>query len=279
MQRIDHDSALGRWTLCRQRPRASLLPYVSEIQGFSESGGQTVVRTELPSCIVPLIIILGSGFSVEDDRQSRPLRTSFTAGLSGAPVNIGSSGEALCLQADLTPLGAMRLLGPSLADLFGKIVNLDDIDGLAGERLEDQLSDLDDWPSRLALLEDWLARRLLDDRTNDRRLEVALAALGGNRPARVAALADRLGMSRKHLHGLFRNHMGLSPSSFLRLARFSRAAADLKSGPRDLADTAFKHGFADQAHFTRDFRAFSGMTPTRFVAANLADGTGLMADR
>ncbi len=277
MQRIDHDSAFGRWTLCRQRPRAALLPYVDELQGYRESGGRAIVRTELPSCIVPFIIIFGAGFSLEDETNSRPLRNSFTAGLAGEPVRIGSSGEALCMQANLTPLGAMRLFGPVLAELTGRIVDIADIDGLAEERLEDRLSDLDDWPPRLALLEKWLARRLLEQGEDDRRLHFALDALGGSRPVRVAALADHLGMSRKHLHGLFKSRVGLSPSAYLRLARFSRAASDLGAGNDCLAETALKHGYADQAHFTREFRAFSGMTPTRFIAGSLSDGTGLVA--
>ena len=237
------------------------------------------MRTELPSCIVPLIIIFGPGFCAENGPDPRPLRTSFTAGFSGDAVRIGSSGEALCMQVNLTPLGAMRLFGPVLADLTGRIVDLADIDGMAGERLEDRLTDLDSWSSRLALLEDWLARRLHDEKQDDWRLHAALTALGDTRPMRIGALANRLGMSRKHLHGLFSNCIGLSPSRYQRLARFSRAASDLGSGFADFADTALKHGYADQAHFNREFKVFSGMTPTRFVAGNLADGTGLMADR
>ena len=278
MQRIDHDSAFGRWTLCRQQPRASLLPYVSALQGYREGGGRAVVRTELPTCIVPLIIIFGQGFSVENGARSRSLHNSFTAGLSSEAVRIGSLGEALCMQVDLTPLGALRLLGPMLPDLAGRIVDLADIDGLAGERLEDQLNDLDSWPARLALLESWLERRLLTDRKDDRHLHFALTALGDRRPVRIAALAGRLGMSRKHLHGLFKNRIGLSPSTYQRIARFARAAADLETATGSLADAALRHGYADQAHFNREFREFAGMTPTRFVADSLPDGTGLMSD-
>jgi AraC-like DNA-binding protein len=35
--------------------------------------------------------------------------------------------------------------------------------------------------------------------------------------------------------------------------------------PRPLAETAVEAGFADQAHFTRTFKAAFGMTPGRYV--------------
>jgi AraC-like DNA-binding protein len=44
---------------------------------------------------------------------------------------------------------------------------------------------------------------------------------------------------------------------------------------RPLAETAFEAGFADQAHFTRTFKAAFGMTPGRYVklcAARASDG-------
>ena len=48
--------------------------------------------------------------------------------------------------------------------------------------------------------------------------------------------------------------------------RFERAVEHLRAGA-DLADLALDCGYYDQAHFNRDFRAFTGATPTAFRAA------------
>ena len=44
IERTDHDSGYGRWTLFRRRPSAALAPYVHEMQGYFEEGGEAVVR-------------------------------------------------------------------------------------------------------------------------------------------------------------------------------------------------------------------------------------------
>lgn len=279
MQRINHSSEYGRWTLYRKRPETALRPYVQEMQGYREFGGRPVSRAEVPTCIVPIIFVLDAGFSVETGTVSRPLGRSFAAGFTRKPTLIGSGGDAFCIQVDLTPLGAMRLLGPALADLTDHIVDLADIDATFCDGLESRLVAQDGWAARFCLVENWLTARLMTGYPDDQRLRVALAALGGaSGEVRIAPLSERLGISRKHLHQLFKSRLGLSPKTYMRIARFQRAANDLRSAKASIAAVAAANGYADQAHLTREFRAFSGLSPIGYLRGNLPDGTGLMAD-
>ncbi len=84
----------------------------------------------------------------------------------------------------------------------------------------------------------------------------------------VRETADELGISERRLHLVFSEDVGLSPKQWSRVQRFQRAVRALHNGVEmKWAELAFSCGYADQAHFSRDFRSFSGMDPTTYSAS------------
>jgi len=59
--------------------------------------------------------------------------------------------------------------------------------------------------------------------------------------------------------------IGLSPKWLLQRRRLHDAVEALKAGPGTLAEVAAELGYADQAHFTHDFRTVTGMTPGEYL--------------
>ena len=57
---------------------------------------------------------------------------------------------------------------------------------------------------------------------------------------------------------------GLSITEYIRKRRFELAVSELQSNRFGLAEVASKLGYADQAHFTREFKRASGVTPGVF---------------
>lgn len=83
---------------------------------------------------------------------------------------------------------------------------------------------------------------------------------------RVADLADAFGLGERALQRLVENRVGLSPKWLIQRRRLHDAVAQLKAGGRSLADLAADLGYADQAHFTHDFRTVTGFTPGHYQA-------------
>lgn len=59
---------------------------------------------------------------------------------------------------------------------------------------------------------------------------------------------------------LFQDSLGLSPKEFNNIIRIQAALEELKTNG-SLTSLAYQLGFADQAHFTRTFKRFTGLTP------------------
>jgi transcriptional regulator GlxA family with amidase domain len=84
----------------------------------------------------------------------------------------------------------------------------------------------------------------------------------------VQDLAARLGISTRTAERLARRYIGTAPGAMIRRRRLQRAAARLREDTSvSFAALAAETGYADQAHFSRDFRAVVGSTPTQYRAA------------
>jgi AraC-like DNA-binding protein len=96
---------------------------------------------------------------------------------------------------------------------------------------------------------------------------VALVA-GSPTMRRVNDLVRASGRSERTLHRLFVRYVGVSPAWVIRRYRLQAAAERLAAcRPADVRGVAGELGYADQAHFIRDFRATIGVTPGAYVHA------------
>ena len=82
---------------------------------------------------------------------------------------------------------------------------------------------------------------------------------------RVADLEARCEVSGRRLQRLFAHYLGVTPKWVLARYRMHDAVAELDAGyAGSLADLAARHGWFDQAHFTRDFTRLVGEPPGRY---------------
>lgn len=84
---------------------------------------------------------------------------------------------------------------------------------------------------------------------------------------RVDALAARAGLGVRRLQRLFAEYVGVGPKWVIRRYRLHEVGGRLASGVDiDWVRLAGELGYADQAHFVRDFTAMVGESPTRYAA-------------
>lgn len=74
------------------------------------------------------------------------------------------------------------------------------------------------------------------------------------------------GLDKRTLQRAFRTYVGLPPKWVIQRHRLQEAAARLAANhPPALAELAASLGYADQAHFARDFKRAVGVTPSAFT--------------
>ncbi|MGR7024527.1 helix-turn-helix domain-containing protein [Geodermatophilus sp. URMC 62] len=266
------------------RPHPGLRGLVARAVGYRQEGMPPGVHRGLPSPTLTLVVTLDDPLDVAahpDPAQAPGRYDALLGGLHTTPALLRHPGRQAGLQLDLTPLGARRLLGVPAGELAALDVDLADALGPVGTELVDRVRAADGWPARLAAAEQVLRRVAGDGGPAPEVAEAWRLTLAGGGRLRVAELARRVGWSERHLTVRFRAETGLGPKEAARVVRFDRArrvlAARVASGRRpDLAGLAAAAGFADQAHLTRDWRAFSGLPPLRWLAAEIGfvqDGT------
>ncbi len=250
--------------LCR--PRSPLNQHI-DFFGYWAHGGVVTDRSRaLPRGAATVVIDVGGRDRVDffsaDGATRMPVEPAFLTGPGTLSyVTRIAPGEAV-LTIHFRPGGALPFFGIPLADLENSCVNLTDLWGTDAARLREQLIGTPDWPRRIAIVEDFLLDRL---RPISPTLVPVLHTAEHQPSLRVSEAAQLTGLSPKRLIATFRNEIGLTPKAYLRVRRLQAALRLLDAGGRDGADVAATLGYFDQAHFVREFRGFTSVTPTQYA--------------
>jgi len=108
--------------------------------------------------------------------------------------------------------------------------------------------------------------------TKDPRILLAATGMETLRWNSVADIKEFTCFSERSLERHFKQRMGMSPKTYLRVCRFNAVKARLDQTPScSWQELAFTSGYYDQSHFIKEFKRFSGKTPGEYLAhANAA---------
>lgn len=83
----------------------------------------------------------------------------------------------------------------------------------------------------------------------------------------VSRLAAALGLTRQHLARRFAAHVGIPPKTFCRVVRLWKVLRAAAGDRVNWAALAADLGYSDQPHLVTEFRALTGLTPSRWIAS------------
>ncbi len=281
------EQAPRSWDFAVARPRSA--PGVASMVGYRALDVPDTPHLGLPSSSLTFIVSLDEGVEAAETAEAladaRP-NPVVLGGLHVAASHVRQRPGQAGVQLAIHPLSSRALFGVPSAEL-----SVRDFDGLAvlgrrGAELRERVTEVPGWREAFALIAGYLVdarRRRANPGSPAVRPALAHAwhLLERSRGlAPVGTVAERVGMSPRHLITLFRREVGRSPKTVARLMRFEHTTARISGSARrgerpDLAAVAAACGYSDQAHLTHEFVRFTGLPPRTWMARefrNLQDG-------
>ena len=81
----------------------------------------------------------------------------------------------------------------------------------------------------------------------------------------VDDIASNAGISRSHLYRLFMQHVSVPPNEYLTRYRIQKACEMLSSENLSVGEAAYSTGFSDQLYFSRVFKKYKGVPPSKYA--------------
>ena len=131
--------------------------------------------------------------------------------------------------------------------------------------IKDRLLDCKGRDHRFVLMERFLVGKFKHDLA-DPRVDFAIKAFSKG-DWDLKSLSEEVCLSPRRFRELFTNQTGFSPSYYKKLIRFYKTSKQINGA--SLTEVALSNGYYDQSHFIKDFKHFSGLTPSIYLQLKL----------
>ena len=247
------------------RPHSSLQDHVKcfwimEREYTSEHPAEDVT----PDAYIELIVNFGTPYVLQ--APDRVMPRVILVGLQSKPLSFRCDGTVKLVATRFYAWGAL----PFLADHARGLNNLPETLGREWDDLATRIEPSvrkDDYDAAVAIVEDHLIEKLLTATVDLKKIQSAAKMLYLQKGRfRVAELAEKFNLSTRQLQRQFQDVVGVSAKTLARSIRFEKVRKQLMLDPdQSLTALAYEHGYADQAHFIRDFKEFADRTPSEFA--------------
>lgn len=167
------------------------------------------------------------------------------------------------------PYALHTLFGLSPQELTDNPIDLNLLPVNIRTALQEQLLNASCTMEMLQLLDNYIYSLITKNKTDVRIIKYAVEKIAAA-PSKTNLLEmqQELHITKRTFQRLFEKNIGIVPTQFRRISQFNAAFQQLNRGRFTLlSDVAYHHGYADQSHYIRAFKEFTGLTPKEFLHA------------
>jgi AraC-like DNA-binding protein len=251
------------------RPSPALADFIDYYGYWDRAAGAPHRSRALPRGAATVVIDVSGRSDVDfyagDGRTRLDVPPAFIAGAGTASYITGIDAAQTVMTVHFKPAGAVGFLGAALAGLENACAGLAQVWGRPATELHEQLLEAASATERIALVEAFLLSHNRLQRCPSAEIMSVLRSVESDPSVRISQVRAAVGWSPRRLTERFRAEVGLAPKAYQRVRRLQGALGRLDGDARRGADIAADLGYFDQAHFVREFREFTGMTPTQYA--------------
>lgn len=224
----------------------------------------------------------------------------FPSGFMEFAINISEGGATICLGNRISKMPKLEILGhlskpttetisagttvlitrfyphaasifiPSPAEDFTN--NSTDLNDVLNDNLSGFYHQLMEQPSlqqKIKVLEAFLIKRLMKTRKTleTARLveQLCKAIQAGGSSFNLKKLALKYQISERYIQKIFLDYVGITPQRLFSVQRFTSSLQLVRTASASLTDIGYECGYYDQAHFIREFKSYTGLTPLQVM--------------
>lgn len=188
------------------------------------------------------------------------LPLAFAYGQATAPGTNYMDAGTSCFGIHFQPHVWKELFRVDACEVTNTLIELDNLPGFG---ITEQLLNTTDPLQITKLLGDCLLQNLAHNPKEDAIIAHSVQGIAKHiNEVHAKDLPARYNLSQRQYQRRFKQRMGVSPETYIRILKFQQALQAInRQSFRKLSDIGYGLGFADQSHFIREFKLFSGYTP------------------
>jgi AraC-like DNA-binding protein len=247
-----------------------LKPYVQTYWHgqFNLDNSPLFTQKVMPNGYIELIFHLSSRHCFLYQNNTWTQSPGFTLiGLFTKPYEVHFDGRVQTFGIRFKPEGIYNLFGVPASEFSENYLDLTCVFSKSFRYFAEKIQEQRDVDTMCQLTDIYLLGNLRQSSINYYYLNRAAEMIRQtNGLLKMEDLTTQVFISKRQLEREFKEKIGISPKHYTRIVRLNKVNdLLLNDGKPDLSAITYESGFADQAHFIREFRHFSGLPPSKFL--------------
>lgn len=276
-----HDIASGKLAVMifetHQPPaaHANLIESIFHYKGFQPDHSiERVVPTGHVFVLFELDGIERQTYDNESLKPSAAFRRAWVSGVHRNHLSISAHNDSEMLVIQFKAFGALPFLQQPMAELADRVVKGDHFSSMDLFATRERLYSAATSKDKFVVVDQWLHAHFEQSLLPPQSLIDVVENLQANPAAKLNRVTELFAGTQKHLINQFKKYIGITPKQYQRVLRFNDVFNQTQSDQfLSWSDIAHRCGYADQSHFIREFKNFSGFIPKAFMREEFDEET------